>query len=475
MVFSSILFLIYFLPLFLIVYYALPQRFRNGWLLFCSVLFYSWGAPRFIFVILGTTIIDFFLVRKMAETIHNRSRRLLLLLSISINLGLLFYFKYSNFFIENFNEILRWGGMESISWTKLILPIGISFYTFETITYVVDVYRKVHKPQPNFWNYQLYIIFFPKLIAGPIVRYHEFADQIKDRFYNDNFSNRLAGFTRFSLGLSKKVILANPCGSLADQIMGYDLNALNSPIAWIGILAYTMQIYFDFSGYSDMAIGLSRMMGFRLPENFNSPYTSKSITEFWRRWHITLGSWMRNYLYIPLGGSHVKTNSRLYLNLFIVFLASGFWHGASWNFLFWGIFHGFFLVIERAFLLKIYERTTQWLTIPINFIVVVIGWVFFRLESFEDACIYIERLFVMKGGSLQLVEIESLIFLIIAFIFSFLTLSKFGRRLESIFYNPISSNFLRNSWLMIISVVLFLISVASISSIGFNPFIYFRF
>lgn len=475
MVFSSILFLVYFLPLFFILYYVIPQRFRNGWLLFSSVLFYSWGAPQFIFVILGTTIIDFFLVRKMADSIHIRNRRLFLLLSITINLGLLFYFKYSNFFIENINEVLRWVGMERLFWTKLILPIGISFYTFETITYVVDVYRKVHKPQPNFWNYQLYIIFFPKLIAGPIVRYHEFADQIKTRFYSDNFSNRLAGFTRFSLGLSKKVILANPCGSLADQIMGYDLNALNSPLAWIGILAYTMQIYFDFSGYSDMAIGLSRMMGFRLPENFNNPYTSKSITEFWRRWHITLGSWMRNYLYIPLGGSHVKSNSRLYLNLFIVFLASGFWHGASWNFLFWGVFHGFFLVIERAFLLKMYGKLTSWITIPINFIVVMIGWVFFRLESFDEACIYVERLFTMKGGSLQLVEFDKRVFLMIAVVFSFSTLFGIGRKLESIFYNPNSTSYWNNTLFLIVSIVLLIISIASITSVGFNPFIYFRF
>jgi alginate O-acetyltransferase complex protein AlgI len=475
MVFSSILFLIYFLPIFLVVYYVTPQRFRNGFLLLSSVVFYSWGAPRFIFVILGTTIIDFVLVRLMDRTANNWRRRLFLLLSVSINLGLLFYFKYSNFFVENINEVLGSIGMNRISWIKLVLPIGISFYTFETITYVVDVYRKVHKPQPNFWNYQLYIIFFPKLIAGPIVRYHEFADQIKKRYYTDNTSNRVAGFTRFSLGLGKKVLLANPCGSLADQIMGYDLNALNSPLAWVGILAYTMQIYFDFSGYSDMAIGISRMMGFRLPENFNSPYTSKSITEFWRRWHITLGSWMRNYLYIPLGGSHVKSSRRLYFNLFIVFLASGFWHGASWNFLFWGVFHGFFLVIERAFLLKIYERTTAWITIPINFFVVMIGWVFFRLESFDEASVFVSRLFAMKAGSLQLVALDSLVYLIIALVFSFVTLLNLGKRLENLFYLPTSENVWLNGWLLSTSIVLFLVSVSAITSVGFNPFIYFRF
>ena len=321
MVFSSIVFLLYFLPLFLITYFLVDKKYKNLVILFFSIAFYSWGAPKFIFVILGTTFIDFHLVKWMSATESENRRKVLLALSVSVNLGLLLYFKYSNFFIDNVNSLLGLLGGGEIKWTKLLLPIGISFYTFETITYVVDVYRKIHKPLKNFWDYQLYIILFPKLIAGPIVRYHDLADQITDRSHNENNENRLTGFYRFVIGLSKKVIIANHMGLLADTIFVQDYATMDSYTAWIGILAYTFQIYFDFSGYSDMAIGLAKMIGFKFPENFNNPYTSRSITEFWRRWHITLGAWMRNYLYIPLGGNRVDSNLRKYANLWIVFLA----------------------------------------------------------------------------------------------------------------------------------------------------------
>ena len=475
MVFSGIVFLLFFLPLFLVLYYGVPQRYKNAVILISSIFFYSWGAPRFIFVILGTTMLDFIFVRKMDQALSKWNRYLFLILSISINLGLLFYFKYSNFFIENLNELFTSVGWNNVPWMKLVLPIGISFYTFETITYVVDVYRKVHKPQPNFWNYQLYIIFFPKLIAGPIVRYHEFADQIENRFYSDSAINRLAGFTRFALGLSKKVLLANPCGLLADQIMGNDLSQLSTPTAWIGILSYTMQIYFDFSGYSDMAIGISRMLGFKIPENFNNPYTSRSITEFWRRWHITLGKWMRNYLYIPLGGNRVNTKARLYFNLLLVFIASGFWHGASWNFLFWGLFHGFFLVLERAFLLKFYGHLSSWFTIPLNFIIVMIGWVYFRIESFNDATHYFSRLFILDFENLRVLTREEIFYLTIALLFSFVTLFSFGKKMESYFYQPSLVSSSSKIVFLSLSSLLVLISISAITSSGFNPFIYFRF
>ncbi|MFA6950343.1 MAG: MBOAT family O-acyltransferase, partial [Lentimicrobiaceae bacterium] len=283
-------------------------------------------------------------------------RRLMLTLSVSINMGLLVYFKYSNFFIENVNAVLAVFGDNQVEWTKLVMPIGISFYTFETITYVVDVYRRVHKPLDNFWDYQTYIILFPKLIAGPIIRYHDLADQITDRSQNETVDNRLTGFYRFIIGLAKKVLIANQMGLQADTIFAMNYADLDSATAWVGILAYTFQIYFDFSGYSDMAIGIGKMIGFKFPENFNSPYVSQSISEFWRRWHISLGAWMRNYLYIPLGGNRVATKRRLYFNLWFVFLASGLWHGASWSFVLWGAYHGFFLVLERGFLLKVYEK-----------------------------------------------------------------------------------------------------------------------
>lgn len=475
MIFSSIVFILYFLPIFFGLYFITPPKYRNWILLISSIFFYSWGAPRFIFVILGTTVIDFLLVQRMDASIDQFYRKLFLCISVGINLGLLFYFKYSNFFVENINVLLGSLGIPTISWMKLVLPIGISFYTFETITYVVDVYRRVHKPQPNFWNYQLYIIFFPKLIAGPIVRYHEFANQITNRFYSDTYYNRLAGFARFSIGLGKKVLIANTVGAFADEIFGFNYSTLSTPTAWFGIACYTFQIYFDFSGYSDMALGLSRMMGFSLPENFNSPYTSKSITEFWRRWHITLGAWMKNYLYIPLGGNQVQTKGRLYCNLVLVFLASGFWHGASWNFIFWGGYHGLFLVLERAGLNKVYKKLPSLIVIPLVFVIVMIGWVYFRIENFADANLFVSRMFSFSSMQDNPLNTEKLFYILIALLFSILTLSKAGKRLENYFLYSSDEKKSSPLFLFIVSLILVLLSVSSITSVGFNPFIYFRF
>ncbi len=473
MVFSSILFILFFLPAFVATYYFAPKKLKNIVILLFSIVFYSWGAPRFIFVILGTTFLDFHLVRWMSQSKRENYRRLLLAFSVCINLGLLVYFKYSNFFIENLNAVLSLlGGENHIHWTKLVLPIGISFYTFETITYVVDVYRRVHKPLSSFWNYQLYIIFFPKLIAGPIVRYHDLADQIEDRSANETVDNILTGFYRFAIGMAKKVLIANQMGVYADSVFALNYADLGTATAWFGILAYTFQIYFDFAGYSDMAIGIARMVGFRFPENFNNPYVSQSITEFWRRWHMTLGAWMRAYLYIPLGGNRVST-SRLYFNLWFVFLASGLWHGASWNFIVWGAYHGLFLVLERAFLLKVYEKIGALPRVLITFFLVAIGWVFFRIEHFGDAVAFIKRLFAFEKGVFAM-NIEFYFYLFIAVIFSFITFFKFGSRWnESVFF--VDYNNKKHITIFILVLVLLIFSIASISAFGFNPFIYFRF
>lgn len=336
MVFSSVIFLTVFLPIVLLLYFITPKQFKNIYLLIASVLFYSWGAPKFIYAILLTTTLDFYLAKRIYKSIKPIERKLALILSLSLNLGLLFYFKYFNFFIDNLNTLLNLGGGGELPLLEIVMPIGISFYTFESITYLVDVYRKVHAPLKNFWDYQLYILFFPKLIAGPITRYHEIADQIDSRNNKYNSDIILTGIVRFTLGLGKKVLLANTMGQFADTVFSEVTNDSNSTLTWLGTFAYTFQIYFDFSGYSDMAIGLGNMFGFKLPENFNNPYTSSSITEFWRRWHITLGNWMKNYLYIPLGGNKVNSSYKIYFNLCIVFLISGFWHGASWNFIIWG-------------------------------------------------------------------------------------------------------------------------------------------
>ncbi|HOZ29614.1 MAG TPA: MBOAT family O-acyltransferase [Bacteroidales bacterium] len=474
MVFSSTIFLLCFLPIFLITYYLADKRYKNIVILVFSILFYSWGAPKFIFVILGTTFVDFHLVKWMDQAHSLVKRRLILALSVSMNLGLLFYFKYSNFFIENVNSLLSIFGDKNIEWTKLVLPIGISFYTFETITYVVDVYRKIHKPLKNFWDYQLYIILFPKLIAGPIIRYHDLADQISDRSHNDTIDNKLTGLFRFIIGLSKKVLIANVMGAEADRVFAMDVNSMNSSVAWIGILAYTFQIYFDFSGYSDMAIGIGRMIGFKFPENFNNPYVSHNISEFWRRWHISLGNWMKNYLYIPLGGNKVSHKSRLFFNLWFVFLLSGLWHGAAWTFVAWGAFHGLFLILDRLFLIKILDKVGKWPSIIFTFIVTMVGWVIFRSDTLDFAFKYITNLFAFDFGIIGYFDREFYTILIIAVFFSFITAFKPGKTMETkVLYQDYPN---RRYFIMAgLCLVLLIISVADISSSGFNPFIYFRF
>jgi alginate O-acetyltransferase complex protein AlgI len=451
-----------------------PKKLKNIVILLFSIVFYSWGAPRFIFVILGTTFLDFHLVRWMSHTKELRYRRLMLALSVSINLGLLVYFKYSNFFIENVNAVLSLMGAHHIQWTKLVLPIGISFYTFETITYVVDVYRKVHKPLNNFWSYQLYIIFFPKLIAGPIIRYHDLADQIEDRSKDETLDNVLTGFYRFAIGLAKKVLIANQMGLYADTVFALDYTHLGTYTAWMGILAYTFQIYYDFSGYSDMAIGIARMVGFRFPENFNNPYISQSITEFWRRWHISLGAWLRNYLYIPLGGNRVASKRRLYFNLWLVFLASGLWHGASWSFILWGAYHGLFLVMERSFLLKFFERIGKIPRLTITFFIVVIGWVFFRIEKVSDAFVFLKRLFTFNSNHSNLPDAEFYFYIVFAILFAFITFFKRGKKWQDAIY---FENYNNKKHIIVFSLTLILIilSMSSITAFGFNPFIYFRF
>ena len=455
----------------MLIYHFIDKQYKNGFILLASIFFYAWGAPKFIFVILFTTFLDFHLVKWMDKTESNTKRKLMLLLSVSVNLGLLFYFKYSNFFIENVNACLSLFGDKQIHWTKLILPIGISFYTFETITYVVDVYRRVHKPLTNFWDYQLYIILFPKLIAGPIIRYHDLAGQIIER--KETVDDKLTGFYRFGLGLAKKVLIANQMGIVADEIFGSNYSELNTITAWVGSIAYTFQIYFDFSGYSDMAIGLAKMMGFKFPENFNNPYISQSITEFWRRWHMTLGSWMRNYLYIPLGGNKVG-KTRLYFNLWIVFLASGLWHGASWSFIFWGAFHGLFLVMEKAFLGNLLVKAGKIPSIIFTFLIVNLAWVFFRVEKIGDAFQFIKRMFVFQFNSSFNYDFEFKFYLALAFLFSFFAISKFTQKIQdSIYVNTYSNS--KHVIVFSTVIVLFILSLSSITSLGFNPFIYFRF
>lgn len=366
-------------------------------------------------------------------------------------------------------------GFENLQWTQVALPIGISFYTFQTLTYSIDVFRGIHKPLKNPFQYLVYIMLFPQMIAGPIVRFNQIADQIEDRQHLETLDNKLLGFFRFGIGLAKKVLIANVMGAEADQAFALADGELSTSAAWIGIIAYTFQIYYDFSGYSDMAIGLGRIMGFKFPENFNNPYTSQSITEFWRRWHITLGSWMRDYLYIPLGGSRVSSKKRLYFNLWLVFLISGLWHGAAWNFVLWGAFHGFFLILDRLFLLKFSEKIGKYPSIILTFFITVIGWVIFRSESFHQISYYLKAMFAFDFSTPAIIAKEFIFILIIAIFFAFITLSNWGKAWENkVFF---SKEYALKNYIIAIVLCLFslAICISSITSSGFNPFIYFRF
>lgn len=470
MLFSSALFLVYVLPVFITGYILLPKTVRNGYLLLLSLLFYWWGEPWFVFFVLGFSIINFFVAQKIPTSNKPRSW---LFLYILINLGQLVYFKYSNFFIENINELLFSLGFSSIEWTKIALPIGISFFTFQSITYGVDVYRKDAVPQKSILNYLLYILFFPQLIAGPIVTYKSIAKQISERSLSKQ--GILEGFSRFSVGLAKKVLIANVVAEFSKLLVETD--AFFPPdstyIAWMTAICYTIEIYFDFSGYSDMAIGLGKMVGFTFPENFDRPYLSKSITEFWRRWHITLGNFMKNYLYIPLGGNKGTVN-RTYINLLTVFFLSGLWHGASWNFVAWGLFHGFWLVIER-----IIKFDTPPFLLPFRiiftFIIVLHGWVMFDATTFQEGWNHLEAMYSFKN--FDFLEHKNLFYYQIHVVIALvIILLGYIPQLNQLFYRPnYNCTGIQLYTKFGFYMLLFLLAFIHVLAGGFNPFIYFQF
>ena len=471
MVFSSNIFLFFFLPIFLIAYFVTPQKFRNYTLLLFSLIFYAYGAPDFVFLLVGECIINYFLVRGMTKTEKTGTKKLLCALSIVMALGLLLYFKYANFFMENLNVILGWAHHEPVSWMKVALPIGISFFTFQSITYTIDVYRGTTPPSQKLTDYVLYIMMFPQLIAGPIVNYNSVAAQLVSR--TSTMEDRVVGFYRFVIGLGKKVLIANTLAAYADQVFGMNYSDLATGTAWIGILSYTFQIYFDFSGYSDMAIGLGKMMGFRFPENFNDPYTSRSVTEFWKRWHMTLGNFIMNYLYIPLGGNR-KGKGRMYFNLWLCFLLSGLWHGASWNFVLWGAFHGLFICADKLFLKNALKKIGIIPSVIITFFLVAMGWVLFRVDTASDAGGFYQALFSFKDGLTVVGDSQFWCVFVLAIIFSFLTLTQAGQKLQDKIFADSYSKPL--SWTMFaITLVLFILSAGSLCVSDFNPFIYFRF
>lgn len=476
MVFSSHIFLLYFLPAFLLVYFVVPERWRNGVLLVGSVAFYGWGAPDFVLVLLGTTVATWYVVRLMDKAPEAWIKKMWCALALVLNVGLLVWFKYANFFVDNVNALLTSLGLGTMGWTKVLLPIGISFFTFQSVTYVVDTYRGINRPMKRLTDYVVYIIMFPQLIAGPIVRYNEIADQICGRG-RVRAQECLQGFYRFVIGLSKKVLIADVIGRSVDMVLGGNITQLGMGEAWITLAAYTMQLYFDFSGYSDMAIGLGRMMGFKFPENFDNPYISTSVTEFWRRWHITLGTFMRNYLYIPLGGNR-KGVWRTYLNLWVVFLLSGLWHGAGWNFVLWGAYHGFFLVLERmtgwgSAEVKGGRRIGR---VLLTFVVVMVGWALFRIEDMGACWTFITRLFSFAVSEALLPAFNSqlIVTLIVALAFSFITLFPFGKRLQRwTFHTDYRGG--QNVAVWAVAFVLFFFCIGALTATNFSPFIYFRF
>ena len=472
MVFSSSIFLFCFLPLVLLIYYLLKVEYRNLFLLCASLFFYAWGEPRFVFVIILSILINYifglaiyFCQQKYGLIVN----RIVLLLAVVANCGLLFYFKYYDFFISSIDSV---AGL-SVPLKHIILPIGISFFTFQGLSYVIDVYLKKVDVQKNLLKLALFKAFFPQLIAGPIVRYVDVHQQIDERICSvDKFAY---GVRRFVMGLGKKVIIANTLGAVADSIFGLPYYQSSVASAWVGIICYTFQIYFDFSGYSDMAIGLAGMFGFHFKENFNSPYISKSITEFWRRWHISLSSWFRDYLYIPLGGNR---SGNVYANLLIVFMVTGLWHGAAWNFVIWGLWHGLFLIIERVL-----KKSNLNIKVPkviiwaYTMLVVVIGWVLFRSPDLGYAVNYLKIMFgIIKphdvGFSVWYYLNPMVITMLIFACIVSMPISKYIKENVGAYKEHTGfSLFIQNAY----AAVLLIISIIFVSTSTYNPFIYFRF
>ena len=485
MVFSSNVFLLYFMPVFFLVYFILPKKARNYFLLLASLVFYAYGAPEFIIQLVVSLIANFYLVKWMNKVERPGLKKLLCGISIVIPLGLLVFYKYGNFTMENLNALLGLTGHAPLTWKRILLPIGISFFSFQSVTYTLDTYRKVNAPLDKLSDYMLYITMFPQLIAGPIVRYCDVADQIRQR--ESTLADRLQGFYRFVIGLAKKVLIADVIGLQVDKVLGAaalnpsdigdfvaSISLLDTGTAWLIALAYAFQIYFDFAGYSDMAIGLGRIMGFKFPENFDNPYTSRSITEFWRRWHKTLGAFIMNYLYIPLGGNR-KGKGRTYLNLWLCFLLSGLWHGASWNFVVWGALHGLFICADKLFLGKVMKKIGTVPSVVLTFLTVTVIWVFFRIEDFGMAWTFITRLFAFDfsgfalNGSAHFYTIMA-----VAVLFSFLTLTGWGKKLEQmVYYTDFTDR--QHIWVWIVAAFGFLFCVAALNASSFSPFIYFRF
>lgn len=467
MVFSSLAFIFVFLPIVLLVYYLSPYKYKNIILLIVSIIFYTLGEPRYIFLILVSMIINYILsILIYKNRLNIEKKRLILFTIILINIAILVFFKYYSFLIENINIVFN----VNLNVREISLPLGISFYTFQLISYIVDVYRGKIIPQRNIIKFSLYVLMFPQLVAGPIVKYSDIEKEIECRKVNIYKFGQ--GVERFIFGLAKKVLIANNLGTIWMEVKSVNIDNLSLLAAWIGIISFTLQIYFDFSGYSDMAIGLGKMFGFDFLENFNYPYMSKSITEFWRRWHISLGSWFKEYLYIPLGGNR-RGNLIQLRNIIIVWLTTGLWHGASWNFIVWGLYFGFILYFEKVFLRKILNKLPKYICHLYTMIIVTIGWVFFDADNLRVAIEYIK---VMLGFGNSIVDKlgaylinTNIILIVLSIVLATNILKKFIENIMKFFKKQ------DLVLIVFIEFIIFIVSIAYLVAETYNPFLYFRF
>ena len=471
MVFSSLLFLFRFLPLVLLLYYVAPVRLRNLVLFVASLIFYAWGEPVYVILIICSTLVDYCAGRAVAhykEKQQKKKAASFVVLSAVINLSLLGFFKYGDFLLRIFGSVT---GL-SVPTLDLPLPIGISFYTFQTMSYTIDVYRGDAPVQKNFIAFGAYVALFPQLIAGPIIRYKTVADQLQNR--KETLDLFAKGILRFSIGLGKKVLLANQLGALFQQTAALTGQNVTTASAWLGILAFTLQIYFDFSGYSDMAIGLGYMFGFTFPENFRYPYESKSITEFWRRWHISLGTWFLEYVYIPLGGNR-KGRVKQIRNIAIVWLLTGLWHGAYLNFVLWGVYYGMLLLLEKFVFASLLERIPAWCRHLLTMVLVMVGWAIFSWQDLADPKGYLEAMFFLGGSSVYDQSCLSLftsnvLLLVLALIGATSLVKKVAAtKLFS------KENTVRAVMTMAFVLVTMVLCVAFLVNDSYNPFLYFRF
>ncbi len=468
MLFSSMTFVFMFLPIVCAIYLLARKELQNYILLIASILFYAWGEPRYLAIMILTILVNYIGANYISRSHNAMHRKLLLIATIVVDLSFLFYFKYFNFVMDNINQLFH----THINFIDVVMPIGISFYTFQALSYVVDVYRNEVKAQRDIYKLALYITLFPQLVAGPIVKYHDVDEQISDRTVT--FDKVAYGVKRFIVGLAKKMLIANTLGAVADKIFVQPVENFDALTAWIGAIAYTLQLYYDFSGYSDMAIGLGSIFGFKFLENFNYPYISKSITEFWRRWHISLSTWFKEYLYIPLGGNRVSKRRNLF-NLFVVFLATGVWHGASWNFIFWGLWHGAFIIFEK---ITGWHKKDGGLKINIaqhiyTMFAFVIGWVMFRADNMAYAWDYLKNMFGLISEHKITYKLPYYIdnIEIITFAVAILCAMPIFRGMLEVKYERKVLRTIINIWL----IVLFVLSASSIAASTYNPFIYFRF